>query len=127
MKALLRFTTPMDMDPKVHSLIQEGSTRRVIRSLRGGAHQSGVGDFGRRGEVVGDAIKQQLDALVLVSAAHEDGHKGEAGGGAADGATQHVLIDGLLHQEQLAKLLVHVGQLLYQLLALLCCLCSLLC
>lgn len=41
-------------------------------------YQSSVLDLAGGGEVVAHAVQQQLHALVLVGAAHEDRHKGQA-------------------------------------------------
>ncbi|KAJ0162728.1 hypothetical protein CTA2_4081 [Colletotrichum tanaceti] len=76
-------------------------------------------DLGRVGEVVADGVEHGLDTLVGEGGAHHDWGELEGDGGAADGGLDLEVGRDLLVEEELGHLVVDVGELLDELLALL--------
>ena len=62
----------------------------MVKGTWESSHQSSVLYLAGRGKVVRDAVQQQLHALVLVRAAHEDGHKGQADRGSSAHIQPHI-------------------------------------
>lgn len=81
--------------------------------------QGQVLDVGRVGEVVADGVEHGLDGLVGQGGTHQHGAELERDGRPPDGGLDLLGRRGLLVQEHLSDLVIHVGQLLDELLALL--------
>ncbi|GJC84417.1 hypothetical protein ColLi_07255 [Colletotrichum liriopes] len=76
-------------------------------------------DLGRVREVIADGVEHGLDALVGEGGTHHDGGELESDGGTADGGLDLGVGRDLLVEEQLGHLVVDVGELLDEFLALL--------
>ena len=114
-----------ELECQHHGLVVVGGVNRLhvehlvaVLVETGGnrAGHSGLLTLERAGEVVHHSVQEALHTLVLESGTTSHGDELVGDGSAADSLLQGRGIDGLLHEEEFAELVVHIGHALLELL-----------